>query len=230
MNVLHNDKSWINSVIWKRWWVIGNCSDGKTWTLALQVDSPPWQCIIKNSLVLSKNSITKMDHLPYSHDLAPCDFWLYARYSWKLFWRLFLAIAALSHEVYSFTRRAFQSRQQSLVHRYADFAFTRPFQELNCHTMYTHPYCCLGKLSVYSKQKVTWDGTSRYDVVLLQMTAGCSPCTVRAWSMSGKNSCCHMTMVSHDAAMLHVFSRQQVNSSFTLDPHNHFMRHGSNSK
>jgi hypothetical protein len=160
---------------------------------------------------------------PMQHDIT-------ARYSWNRFSRLFLAVATLSHEVFSFTRRVFRRRQQPLVHRHADFAFTGPFQELNCLTMYTHTYCCLGKLSVYTKQKATWHDISHYDVVLLQMTAGCSPCTVRAWSMSGKNSCCHMTMVSHAAATLHVFSRQQVNFSFTLDPHNHFMRHGSNSK
>jgi histone-lysine N-methyltransferase SETMAR len=28
---------------------------------------------------LAKNSITKMDHLPYSPDLAPCDFWLFPK-------------------------------------------------------------------------------------------------------------------------------------------------------
>jgi len=28
---------------------------------------------------LSKNSITKMDHPPYSPDLAPCDFWLFPK-------------------------------------------------------------------------------------------------------------------------------------------------------
>ena len=28
---------------------------------------------------LAKNSITKMDHPPYSPDLAPCDFWLFPK-------------------------------------------------------------------------------------------------------------------------------------------------------
>jgi histone-lysine N-methyltransferase SETMAR len=28
---------------------------------------------------LAKKSITKMDHPPYSPDLAPCDFWLFPK-------------------------------------------------------------------------------------------------------------------------------------------------------
>jgi hypothetical protein len=28
---------------------------------------------------LAKESITKMDHPPYSSDLAPCDFWLFLK-------------------------------------------------------------------------------------------------------------------------------------------------------
>jgi hypothetical protein len=28
---------------------------------------------------LAKNSITEMDHPPYSPDIAPCDFWLFPK-------------------------------------------------------------------------------------------------------------------------------------------------------
>jgi hypothetical protein len=28
---------------------------------------------------LAKNSVTKMDHLPYSPDLVHCDFWLFSK-------------------------------------------------------------------------------------------------------------------------------------------------------
>jgi hypothetical protein len=82
---------------------------------------------------LTKKSITKMYYPPYSPDLAPCDFQLFpklkkcltetkifshschtmqrdvtARYSGKRFSRLFPAVAPSSHEVHSFTRRAFR--------------------------------------------------------------------------------------------------------------------------
>jgi hypothetical protein len=46
-------------------------------------------------------------------------------------------VAPSSHEVHSFTRRVFWRRQQLLVHGWANYAFTEPFQELNCHTLYT---------------------------------------------------------------------------------------------
>jgi len=99
-----------------------------------------------------------MDHPPYSPELAPCDFWLFPKlknamkgqrfvdlsdiqYNVKKLLRGipendFPAVAPLSHEVHSFTRRVVRRRQQPLVHRYANFAFTGPFGELNCPTMY----------------------------------------------------------------------------------------------
>jgi len=87
--------------------------------------------VLKVHEFLAKNSITKMDHPPYSPDLAPCDFWLFpklknalkgqrfaditdiqcenvtASYSAKRFPRLFPAVAPSSHEMHSFTRRVF---------------------------------------------------------------------------------------------------------------------------
>jgi hypothetical protein len=72
---------------------------------------------------------------------AQCD--VTARYSRKLFSRMFLAVAPSSHEVHSFTRRVFWRRQQLVVHRLANFAFTGPFQELNCHTLYIYILCIL---------------------------------------------------------------------------------------
>jgi hypothetical protein len=40
-------------------------------------------------------------------------------------------------QVHSFTRTVFRRRQQPLVYQYANFVFTGPFWELNCHTMYS---------------------------------------------------------------------------------------------
>jgi hypothetical protein len=48
-----------------------------------------------------------------------------ARYFGKQFSRLFPAVAPLSHQVRSFTKKVFRRRQQPLVHSYANFAFTR---------------------------------------------------------------------------------------------------------
>jgi len=45
------------------------------WTLAQQLDSALWQC----SPCLAQKSITEMEHPPYSHVLAPNDFWLFQK-------------------------------------------------------------------------------------------------------------------------------------------------------
>jgi hypothetical protein len=111
--------------------VTGICSEEKTQTLAWQADSPP-----RVGKFLANKSITKMDHPPYSPDLAPCDFWLFpklknavtgqsghpmqrdvtARYSEKRLSRLFPAVAPLSCEAHSITRRVFWRWQLLLVH------------------------------------------------------------------------------------------------------------------
>ena len=107
----------------------------------LQHDSVPVHDVLRVCAFLSKNSITKMDHPPYSPDLAPCDFWLFpklknalegqrfadlsdikrenvtARYSGKRFSSLSPAVVPSSQEVHSFTTRVFRRRQQLLVHR-----------------------------------------------------------------------------------------------------------------
>jgi hypothetical protein len=111
-----------------------------------------------------------MDHPPYSPDLTPCDFWLFPKLKTALkgqtfadlsdiqrnvkpllrgipetdFSRLFPVVAPSSHEVDSFTSRVFLRRQQPLVHMSANFAFTGPFRELNCRTMYMfiHEFHC----------------------------------------------------------------------------------------
>ena len=109
----------------------------------LHHDSTPAHDALRVLEFLAKKSITKMDHPPYSPDLAPCGFWHYpklkkcpeatkicwpfwhptqrehvtARYSGKRFSSLFPAVAPSSHEVRSFTGRVFQRREQPLAHR-----------------------------------------------------------------------------------------------------------------
>jgi histone-lysine N-methyltransferase SETMAR len=45
----------------------------------LHHDNAPVHDVLRVREFLAKNSITKMDHPPYSHDLAPCDFWLFPK-------------------------------------------------------------------------------------------------------------------------------------------------------
>jgi len=45
----------------------------------LHHDNAPAHDALRVRGFLAKNSITKMDHPPYSPDLAPCDFWLFPK-------------------------------------------------------------------------------------------------------------------------------------------------------
>jgi histone-lysine N-methyltransferase SETMAR len=108
----------------------------------LHHDSAPAHNALRVREFLAKNSITKMDHSPYSSDLAPCDFWLFPELKNALKGQIFAdlsdiqrnlktllrgipendfqdfpAMAPSSHEVHSFTSRVFRRRQQPLVHR-----------------------------------------------------------------------------------------------------------------
>jgi hypothetical protein len=109
----------------------------------LHHDNPPAHDALRFREFLAKNSITKMDHPPYSPDLAPCDFWLFpklkkmpwedkdlltywhptqrenitVKYSGKRFSRLFPAVTPSSHEVHSVTRKVFRRRQRPLANR-----------------------------------------------------------------------------------------------------------------
>jgi histone-lysine N-methyltransferase SETMAR len=45
----------------------------------LHHDNAPVQDALRVCKFLAKNSITKMDHPPYSPDIAPCSFWLFPK-------------------------------------------------------------------------------------------------------------------------------------------------------
>jgi transposase len=47
--------------------------------MILHNDNAPAHDVLRVREFLAKNSITKMDHPPYSSDLAPCDFWLFPK-------------------------------------------------------------------------------------------------------------------------------------------------------
>jgi hypothetical protein len=90
---------------------------------------------------LAKESIMKLDHLPYSPDLAPCDFWLFpklktalkghrlsdiidnqgtcnnhlAQHSRRGVPEMFWAVETPTHRVYWCAKRLLQTWQQPLV-------------------------------------------------------------------------------------------------------------------
>jgi hypothetical protein len=47
--------------------------------MILHHDNAPAYDALRVREFLAKNSITKMDHSPYSPDLATCDFWLFPK-------------------------------------------------------------------------------------------------------------------------------------------------------
>jgi histone-lysine N-methyltransferase SETMAR len=49
----------------------------------LHHDNAPANDALRVREFLAKNSITKMDHPPYSPDLAPCDCWLFPKFKKK---------------------------------------------------------------------------------------------------------------------------------------------------
>jgi hypothetical protein len=69
-----------------------------------------------------------------------------ARYSWKKFSRLFLAIASSSHRGQGFTRNSILKATAS-----ANFTFTGSFRELNCCTSYINMKCAHFILSYCSR-------------------------------------------------------------------------------
>jgi len=115
---------------------------------------------------LAKNSITKMDHPPYSLDLALCDFWHFPKLKNALKGQRFSYLSYIQRNLKTLLRGIpeydFQDCFRQWHHhltkcvasqekyfegdssRYRtgkNFAFTGPFRELNCHTMYVGLEC-----------------------------------------------------------------------------------------
>ena len=126
--------------------VTGICSEEKTRTMAckwiLHNRNDPAHDGLRVLEFLAKNSITKMDHPPYSHDLAPCDFWLFPKLKNTLEGQMFADLPDIQRNVKTLLRgipendiqgcfrqwyhhltkcitsqRVFRRRQQPLVHR-----------------------------------------------------------------------------------------------------------------
>jgi len=61
----------------------GHENEKKAWTLAQQLDFPPWRRTTHKGLYvkqfLAQRSITEMQHPPYSPALSPYDFWLFVK-------------------------------------------------------------------------------------------------------------------------------------------------------
>jgi hypothetical protein len=130
------------------------------WTL--HHDNAPAHGALRVREFLAKKSLTKMDHPAYSPDLAPCDFWFFPKLKNVLMRQRFADIPDIqcnvtllrgieendfqhcfrqwhhSHDVHSFIRRVFRRRQQPLLHKQANFAFTGPFRKITVATCITH--------------------------------------------------------------------------------------------
>jgi hypothetical protein len=78
------NKWWINSVTWKCWQGYGNLFGGKGPNSGLTsgfstMTMPLCMMGFGARKFMANKSITKMDHSPYSSDLATCDFWLFPK-------------------------------------------------------------------------------------------------------------------------------------------------------
>jgi len=62
-------------------------------------DNAPVHDVLRVREFLVKNSITKMDHPPYSPDLAPCDFWLFPKFKNALKGQIFADLSDIQRNV-----------------------------------------------------------------------------------------------------------------------------------
>jgi histone-lysine N-methyltransferase SETMAR len=65
----------------------------------LHHDNSPAHDVLRVREFLAKNSITKMDHPPYSPELAPCDFWLFPKLKNALKGQRFADLSDIQHNV-----------------------------------------------------------------------------------------------------------------------------------
>ena len=70
----------------------------------LHHDYAPFHNALRVRKFLAKNSITKMDHPPYSPDLAPCDFWLFPKLKNALKGQRFADFSDIQHNVKTLLR------------------------------------------------------------------------------------------------------------------------------
>jgi len=65
----------------------------------LHHDNVPAHDALRICEFLAKNSITKMDHPPYSPDLGHCDFWLFLKLKNALMGQRFADLSNIQHNV-----------------------------------------------------------------------------------------------------------------------------------
>ena len=70
----------------------------------LQHDNAPAYDALRFREFLTKNSITKMDHPPYSPDLALCDFWLFPKLKNALKGQIFADLSDIKRNVKNLLR------------------------------------------------------------------------------------------------------------------------------
>jgi len=70
----------------------------------LHQDNAPAHDALRVREFLAKNPITKMDHPPYSPDLAPCDFWLFPKLKNAFKWQRFADLSDIKRNVKTLLR------------------------------------------------------------------------------------------------------------------------------
>ena len=70
----------------------------------LHHDNAPVHDVLRVREFLAKNSITKMDHPPYSPDLAPCNFWLFPKLKNALKGQRFADLSDMQRDVKTLLR------------------------------------------------------------------------------------------------------------------------------
>jgi hypothetical protein len=135
------------------------CSEIKARYPAWQEDYPSPHRALNSFDFRAKKPIIKMEHPPYSPNLALCDFWLFTKLKNALKrqrstairdfqrdvatllqaipehdFRTVFGSGAISHEMRSLTRRVIRRLMQSLLHSYGNFAFSKPFCKVNVRT------------------------------------------------------------------------------------------------
>jgi hypothetical protein len=67
--------------------------------MILHHGNDPAHDVLRVCKFLAKNSITNMDHLPYSPDLAPCNFWLFQKLKTILKGQIFADLSDIQRNV-----------------------------------------------------------------------------------------------------------------------------------
>jgi hypothetical protein len=94
--------------------------------------------------LLAKESITKMDHPPYSHDLASCDFWRFSKLKNASKGQKFVDIPDIQHDVTKLLKSIPENDFQDCFRQWRHRLTT-------CIGEYVASRLCIGKIILLSQ-------------------------------------------------------------------------------